>query len=105
MRTLAASDLALAFFRKLLGLALLPAADIREAFDWLIENTAPDILEFFGDDFIFEYYRNWWLNDVGPEGFSVYGERNRTSNAIEAYHRRMRIKMGSHPGIWIFMSM
>ncbi|KAF7987988.1 hypothetical protein HCN44_004804 [Aphidius gifuensis] len=75
------------------------ANDIEQSFNWIIRNTAPDTLAFFGNDF-FDYYRNYWLNRV--DRFLVHNQIYRTSNFIEAYHRVLSIRFGIHPGLWAF---
>lgn len=90
--------LAQTFFRKLIGLALLKAQDIQGGYEWLRDNTAPDIRQFFAR--YLQYYEEWWLNRVRPDGFSVYGKSHRTNNNIEAYHRVLHEHVGTHPSIW-----
>ncbi|XP_015118915.1 uncharacterized protein LOC107042392 [Diachasma alloeum] len=44
----------------------------------------------------------WWIRTVRPENFNVFILRNRVSNSIEAYHRVLRKRIGTHPSIWQF---
>lgn len=91
-------DLGQTFFRKLIALALLRAQQIRGSYEWLLDNTAPDILQFFAR--FLQYFNDWWMIRVGPHRFSVYGKSHRTNNNIEAYHRVLHEHIGTHPGIW-----
>ncbi|XP_015125904.1 uncharacterized protein LOC107047625 [Diachasma alloeum] len=93
-------ELAKFFFRKLSALALLPAEHIIDGFRWLVTNTAPDIRAFFA--FLIEYYEEWWIRQVTPAKFSVYRQKYRTNNNVEAYHRCLERRIKSHPGIWKF---
>ncbi|XP_044019509.1 uncharacterized protein LOC122859892 [Aphidius gifuensis] len=85
--------------QKITWVGSFPANDIEQSFNWIIRNTAPDTLAFFGNDF-FDYYRNYWLNRV--DRFLVHNQIYRTSNFIEAYHRVLSIRFGIHPGLWAF---
>ena len=87
-------------FRKLMALALLPAEDIAQAFQWLITHTALDIRLDFAE--LFRYYDRYWLQRITPEGFSVFGMVCKMNNAVEAYHRVLQIRMGVHPLVWLF---
>lgn len=90
------------FFRKIVGLALLPAENIRGAYNWLRANATAEILEKFQD--YLNYYETWWLDTVKPEHFSVFSLTIRTNNAIEAYHRALQQEIPRHPTIWLFTS-
>ena len=59
-------------------LVFLAPADINEQFN-LIEAGAIEMAQP-----ILSYFRNFWLNSVGPEGFSCYGLAERTNNGSEA---------------------
>lgn len=89
------------FYRKLLGLALLPANDITTAYRIVVDNASQDIKNKFHD--LISYYYRWWLMRVKPENFSVYGKHRRTNNPMEAYHRILHQRMGEHPSIWQFV--
>ncbi|XP_011297351.1 uncharacterized protein [Fopius arisanus] len=88
------------FYRKLMALPLLPAEDMIPAFTIVKNNASPDITSFFND--LIGYIERWWLGVVRPENFTVYRLRTRVSNAIEAYHRVLLKRVGSHPSIWQF---
>lgn len=90
------------FFRKLVGLALLPAGDIQRAFSWLRANATAEILDKFGS--FLDYYQTYWLDTVKPENFSVFSFKIRTKNAVEAYHRVLQQEIPRHPSIWLFTS-
>ncbi|KAH0546590.1 hypothetical protein KQX54_011832 [Cotesia glomerata] len=42
----------------------------------------------------------WWIKRVTPIKLSVFLTEKVTNNEIEAYHRVLRKRMGSHPSIW-----
>lgn len=86
------------FYRKLIAIPLLPAADINEAFDWLLANTVAEVLNDFTD--LIAYFRSWWLQRVTPIKLTVFMLEDITNNGIEAYHRNLRKKFGSHPSLW-----
>jgi hypothetical protein len=48
---------------------------------------------------LFNYYSTtYWLQNEGPESFSVFGYKNRTNNALESFHRNlMRLIKTPHP--------
>ncbi|XP_044588923.1 uncharacterized protein LOC123268107 [Cotesia glomerata] len=87
------------FIRKLLGLALLPADDIKEAFMWLVNNNK-EISQLLKK--LTDYFVDYWLKIVKPERFSCFRNRTKTNNFIESYHRTLKLKLGSHPPIWEF---
>ncbi|CAD6231389.1 GSCOCG00012226001-RA-CDS [Cotesia congregata] len=87
------------FFRKLLALALLPSTDIIPTFNWLLVIRTPFYLIF--KDFI-NYFVDYWLMTIKPDGFCVYKLKNRTNNFTEAYHRRLNKFFGLHPSLWQF---
>lgn len=87
------------FFRKIIGLALLPAHQVSHAFDWLIVTYSA----FYPVFRIFLlYYRSYWINIIKPENFSVFGCIEKTNNPVEANNRRLNTEFGVHPRIWNF---
>ncbi|CAG5084121.1 Protein of unknown function, partial [Cotesia congregata] len=89
------------FYRKLMGIPLLPQEHMVLAFNWLLTNTVDDVKEQF-TDFI-KYFEGWWIKRVTPIKLSVFLTEKVTNNEIEAYHRVLRKRMGSHPSIWQLM--
>ncbi|XP_057332973.1 uncharacterized protein LOC130672410 [Microplitis mediator] len=87
------------FFKKIVALALLPANEIENAFNWLIATHNPLIPTF--KKFL-EYYESYWINCVKPIHFSVFGFINKTNNFMEAYNRCLKLQFGIHPRIWQF---
>lgn len=51
---------------------------------------------------IFKYIKNFWINIIHPNGFSVFGFNIQTNNYIENFHRMLNIVIGPHPPIWTF---
>ena len=88
--------------RQIMALALLPADEIRETYleivDSLTLQTRIEMKSFFA------YYEVFWLLDITPEIFSVYGLLRRTNNVLESYHRTLKQKLGVHSNIWMFTS-
>lgn len=82
-----------------MALPLLPAEDIRRAYDWLIQNATPKQRNFFQD--LLTYINQQWLSK-GTEYFCVFGHKQRTNNPLEAHHHSLRLRMGSHPQMWQF---
>lgn len=86
------------FYRKLRGIPLLPQEHMVLAFEWLLTNTVDDVKEQFAD--FIKYFEGWWIKRVTPIKLSVFLTEKVTNNEIEAYHRVLRKRMGSHPSIW-----
>ncbi len=82
--------------RKVFALPLLPAEDIRPAYDSLRSKVDPDataLLTFF------DYLEATWIrSELWPiPSWSVYGRSIRTNNDVEGYHNRLnrRAKKGN----------
>lgn len=82
--------------RKVFALPLLPADDIRPAFEELLGKVAPDADAMVS---FFDYLDNTWMtNEVWPiDSWSVYGRSIRTNNDVEGWHNRLnrRAKKGN----------
>ena len=51
-----------------------------------------------------DYYYNYWIDQVTPEGFSVFGLPNRTNNLVEAWHLWFNKRCRTSPGnFWDFI--
>ncbi|XP_057329248.1 uncharacterized protein LOC130671115 isoform X2 [Microplitis mediator] len=87
------------YFRKLIGLAFLPANQIQQAFDYLNDLYAVFLPHF---QTFLTYYKSYWINNIKPENFTIYNILNRTNNFVESYNRRLKDKFGIHPRIWQF---
>ncbi|KAL5244004.1 hypothetical protein ACI65C_011414 [Semiaphis heraclei] len=48
------------------------------------------------------YVRNYWINIIRPEGFTVYGLNIRTNNYVESFHSMLGSTIGRHPPVWTF---
>ncbi|EAT32996.1 AAEL014751-PA [Aedes aegypti] len=81
------------FFKKIQALAFLPWEKIPEAFEKL-KKTAPTILQ----DFV-SYFETTYVSALWSVYDSINNEIPRTTNQIEAWHRRWNGLVGSHVGI------
>ena len=54
-------------------------------------------------DFTDEYFMHQWMDKIGPEGFSVFGEMDRTNNKLESYHSRLPGIFGVRPVLPVFL--
>jgi hypothetical protein len=53
---------------------------------------------------LLSYVDSYWIGKIGPEKFSVYGDRHRTNNAVESFHRSLNRKcIGKHLDFWKFV--
>lgn len=84
-----------ATLRQLMALGHLPAARIGPFFENLRSNAAP------GLETLFQYYQRYWIEDIGPDRFSVYELATRTNNNLESWHAAFNKFVGkSHPNIY-----
>ena len=92
--------------RCLLGLPLLPAGEIHEAFD--------DIKQAVNDDSRFasklhdllRYAGRQWIQkrSIGPDRLCVRENRNRTNNILESFHAALRRRIQvTHPNMFTFL--
>lgn len=51
---------------------------------------------------LFRYFQNFWIDLIGPTGFSVFGLNIRTNNYVESFHSVIRTTIGRHPPLWTF---
>lgn len=51
---------------------------------------------------MFNYFNNYWINTISPEGFSVFGRNHRTNNFVESFHSSLLGFFGVHPPLWKF---
>jgi hypothetical protein len=50
------------------------------------------------------YFLSYWIGEITPEVFSVFGLINRTNNLVESWHRWLNERMGaSHINPWDFI--
>lgn len=82
-------------------LALLPKNLIPEAYLYICD-IAPKTDIF--DKFI-QYFDDQWIKNITSDIFSCYGEKNRTTNAIEGWHRRLNTKIPQKPTLLQFISL
>ncbi|CAD6239584.1 GSCOCG00012555001-RA-CDS [Cotesia congregata] len=87
------------FFRKLIGLAFLPANEIHNALNYLkmvYQVFLPSFQSFL------QYFESYWMNYVKPENWSIFSFLDRTNNSVESNNRRINVKFGIHTRIWQF---
>lgn len=96
--------------RMAIALTLLPPNLMMEGFQVISEyNTRTNVdlpqptsaaLQIF-----LQYIREFWLNRIGPERFSVYNEPRRTNNDMESFHHRLNQAFGgqAHGGFFPFV--
>jgi len=56
-----------------------------------------DILDLVAE--FLNYVRNYWINIIRPEGFTVYGLNIRTNNYVESFHSMLGSTIGRHPPV------
>lgn len=88
------------FVKRLLALPFLPQDKIRDHFEAMFRALTPLLQNKFRA--FRRYYRDQWLTRIGPEGFSVFGLKDRTNNVIESFHAMLRRKLDIHPFAWDF---
>ena len=50
------------------------------------------------------YFLSYWIGEITPEVFSVFGLINRTNNLVESWHRWLNERMGTlHINTWDFI--
>ena len=92
------------FLKEFNSLGLLPAAEIRAAFLGLrarISIEFPDFAEPLLD--FADYWERFWLNQIGPEGLSVFGLADKTNNIMESYHSLLKHILGAKAPWWPIM--
>lgn len=53
---------------------------------------------------LYDYFYDYWIDEVTPEVYSVCGLPNRTNNLVEAWHRWFNKRCRtSHVNIWDFI--
>lgn len=86
----------------LMALAFLPANMIEERFQFVVRYAKKE-RKYSKLKQLFAYFKWTWMEDYGPEQFSVYGHPHRTNNALESFHclllKCMRV---ANTNIWIF---
>ncbi|CAF4357727.1 unnamed protein product, partial [Rotaria magnacalcarata] len=84
--------------KKFIALALLPRDQVKKSFKRLSEKADDRIKPFVN------YFKNQWMNNMGPDLWCVADSMIRTNNSSEAYNRRFGSRMmQSHPNIWKFI--
>ncbi|XP_044575625.1 uncharacterized protein LOC123259326 [Cotesia glomerata] len=86
--------------RKIMALALLPAVDASDGFQWIITNIPDNVKTLFGTFLL--YFREQWIKKTPPTLWSVYGLLHRTDNLAETYHKKANLRFGAHSPIWKF---
>ncbi|XP_074114263.1 uncharacterized protein LOC141537275 isoform X1 [Cotesia typhae] len=86
--------------RKIMALALLPAVDASDGFQWIITNIPDNVKTLFGTFLL--YFHEQWIEKTPPTLWSVYGLLHRTDNLAETYHKKANLRFGAHSPIWKF---
>ncbi|XP_073943815.1 uncharacterized protein isoform X3 [Choristoneura fumiferana] len=81
-------------------LALLPAERAPAAF--AAQTDAAMFLQIPLNHAYHLYFRDYWMNIIRPETFSVYQKSHRTSNTAESFHAYLKKMLGASPNIWRF---
>ena len=92
------------FLKEFNSLALLPAADIVGGFEGLkgrIRTEFPDFEEPLLD--FCTYHERFWINQIGPDGLSVFGLADKTNNIMESYHAVLKHVLGAKAPWWPIM--
>ena len=91
------------FLKEFNSLALLPAEDIEGGFNGLRARVGefPDFEEPLAD--FCSYHERFWLRQIRPEGFSVFGLDDRTNNTMESYHAVLKHVLGAKAPWWPIM--
>lgn len=87
-------------YLKFICLALLPHEKIEKIFHELALEGLK-LSEAF-TPFV-KYFRNQWLNRVGPKNFSVFLEETRTTCAAEGYNGKLGKTFETHPNFFVFV--
>ena len=92
------------FLKEFNSLGLLPPDEIRAAFFVLkarIPMEFPDFEQPLVD--FADYWERFWLNQIGPEGLSVFALSDRTNNIVESYHALLKHVLGAKAPWWPIM--
>lgn len=55
-------------------------------------------------ELFYRYFETQWMGRVGARSFSVFGQKERTNNCQENFHRQLNSAMGRpHPNVWKFL--
>ena len=84
--------------KKLMCLPLLPAGEIGAAFAHIKASMSPRLRILLSR--LLRYVFRYWIRQVGPQRMSVHGCRDRTNNAVEAFHSTLKRKLGIHPSLF-----
>lgn len=69
---------------QLMALGFLPIHRVKDAYNELL-TAAPS--ELIG---LFNYYKSYWIDNIGVELFNVNNREHRTNNAVESWHSRFK---------------
>ncbi|XP_050537431.1 uncharacterized protein LOC126903328 [Daktulosphaira vitifoliae] len=86
---------------------LKPINDLPESFQKtgglaLIITLAVAVNLFFDLKVLLHYIQNYWIDTIGPQGFSVYGFSIQTNNYLESFHSTLQTMFGRHSPMWPF---
>lgn len=78
---------------------LVPATQIPEAWRNILDSApGTQIMQRFQ-----HYYENQWYPKLPPTMLSCAGQRHRTTNALEGWHRRLNILIEKKPNLYLFI--
>ncbi len=90
---------------QMMGLALLPAPVIAEAWAELKEETVPSLSQHEQSKWaeFKRYFQSYWMTSVGPEVFSVAFAPRRTNNSVENFNKLLNQRARvAHPSTYSF---
>ena len=92
--------------RCLLGLPLLPAGTICQAFEDVILAVVDDNVWGSKLNDLLRYVRRQWLQkrSIGPERLCVRNSRSRTNNILESFHASLKRRIQvTHPNLFVYL--
>ncbi|XP_044593497.1 uncharacterized protein LOC123271280 [Cotesia glomerata] len=85
-------------FKKLLAVALLPAASIVTGFLWLRSNIPGELIPIFED--LFVYYQDNLINLLGPENLSFYNDVDSFSDSMKNHIFNLNTLFNNNNSVW-----
>ncbi|XP_044597446.1 uncharacterized protein LOC123274008 isoform X3 [Cotesia glomerata] len=85
-------------FKKLLAVALLPAASIVTGFLWLRSNIPGELIPIFED--LFVYYQDNLINLLGPENLSFYNDVDSFSDSMKNHIFNLNTLLNNNNSVW-----
>lgn len=76
--------------RQLMALGFVPVGQIRVTFNMLRQRVEGRLGE------LFDYFENFWINNMPHQMWNVYGVERRTNNDLEGWHHRFNAAVQKH---------